>query len=713
MGMAWTIILIVTSAILMAVGAHAWRRRTMAGTSSFSLLAYAIALNSLTYALELLGSDLPAKMLWVRAEYPFIVAAPVLWFIFALQYTGRGRWLTHRNTVLLALVPVATVLIVWTNQLHHLYYTHTAIQESGPWTLLEVEYGPWFWVHITFSYLCLLGGTLLLAQSFLRAAPLHRKQAAILLIGALIPWIGNFLYLSRVMPWPYLDLTPLSFGLSGLVVAYGLFRYRLLQVIPVARRAVVEQMPAAMIVLDAQGRIADLNPAAQRLFSLDSKSVVGQPALQILGPAEIVARFVGVTQADDEISVGEGASRRIYRVTITPLDEVQPGTPPRLILISDTTAQVMAQEKLAHSNRHLMLLHDIARAAASTLDLQELYQILADTLAQIIGGDGCYITHLDRASGQVVGRSAYGALRESYPGIEPPPGARTLTESVLEAGQPIAVADVFNSPHISPRIAKMFPARSQLGLPLRVGDRALGAVLIAFNEPHVFTEEEVTWTSQAVDLAALALENARLFQHMEQSKRDWEATFDSMPDLICILDDEHKIVRANKALATKLGVEPEELVGLACYDCIHGADEPLPHCPHTLLLADGKEHTAEIYEEHLGGTFLIGASPIHDAEGQLVGAVHVARDITARKQAEEEREELIRELQDALAQVKALSGLLPICANCKKIRDDLGYWHSVEVYVRDHSDADFSHGICPDCMKALYPWYEDGEEPPT
>jgi hypothetical protein len=71
---------------------------------------------------------------------------------------------------------------------------------------------------------------------------------------------------------------------------------------------------------------------------------------------------------------------------------------------------------------------------------------------------------------------------------------------------------------------------------------------------------------------------------------------------------------------------------------------------------------------------------------------------------------LILELRDALAHVKTLSGLLPICANCKKIRDDKGYWHSVEVYVRDHSEADFSHGMCPDCAKELYPWFKRGEQ---
>jgi DNA-binding NtrC family response regulator len=81
-----------------------------------------------------------------------------------------------------------------------------------------------------------------------------------------------------------------------------------------------------------------------------------------------------------------------------------------------------------------------------------------------------------------------------------------------------------------------------------------------------------------------------------------------------------------------------------------------------------------------------------------------------RKRAEKEREELILKLQDALAKVKVLSGFLPICARCKKIRDDRGYWHSVEVYVREHSEAEFTHSICPDCIKELYPWFNKDKE---
>jgi PAS domain S-box-containing protein len=96
-------------------------------------------------------------------------------------------------------------------------------------------------------------------------------------------------------------------------------------------------------------------------------------------------------------------------------------------------------------------------------------------------------------------------------------------------------------------------------------------------------------------------------------------------------------------------------------------------------------------------------SPIKDADGQIIGASSIARDITERKQLEGARERLVLELRDALAKVRTLSGLLPICAHCKKIRDDKGYWNQIEVYVSDHSEAEFSHGICPQCLERLYP----------
>jgi len=101
----------------------------------------------------------------------------------------------------------------------------------------------------------------------------------------------------------------------------------------------------------------------------------------------------------------------------------------------------------------------------------------------------------------------------------------------------------------------------------------------------------------------------------------------------------------------------------------------------------------------------VTVSPIRDRDGQVIGASSIARDITVRKRDEEERLRLIQELTETLAHIKVLKGLLPICASCKKIRDDRGYWQLVETYIQQRSEAEFTHGICPDCMKRLYPDY--------
>jgi PAS domain S-box-containing protein len=117
------------------------------------------------------------------------------------------------------------------------------------------------------------------------------------------------------------------------------------------------------------------------------------------------------------------------------------------------------------------------------------------------------------------------------------------------------------------------------------------------------------------------------------AKQDWERTFDAVPDLIAILDNEHRIIRVNRAMAQALGQDPAELTGKFCFECMHHSTCPPDVCPHSRLIQDGREHTAELVE--LGRDFLVTTSPIFDDSGNLAGSVHLARDITERKQAEE------------------------------------------------------------------------------
>lgn len=122
---------------------------------------------------------------------------------------------------------------------------------------------------------------------------------------------------------------------------------------------------------------------------------------------------------------------------------------------------------------------------------------------------------------------------------------------------------------------------------------------------------------------------------VKSSKEEWEQTFNSMTDLIMIVDTKHKVLRTNKAMADKLRLTPSETAGLICYEHVHGLTEPPSFCPHSMLLSDGQEHSAEVYEEGLGGYFLVTVTPVFNARREVVGSVHTAKDITERKLAEQ------------------------------------------------------------------------------
>ena len=126
-----------------------------------------------------------------------------------------------------------------------------------------------------------------------------------------------------------------------------------------------------------------------------------------------------------------------------------------------------------------------------------------------------------------------------------------------------------------------------------------------------------------------------------QATEMWQRTFDAVPDPIAILGTEYRILRINKAMADRLGLTTDDCIGQTCYRAVHGMDEPPSFCPHAKLLQDGEEHTIEVYEERLSGHFLVSVSPLRDTAGRLVGGVHVARDITERKRADE----LLREAE--------------------------------------------------------------------
>ena len=156
----------------------------------------------------------------------------------ALPFTTIHREkerLTPRNLTLLAIQPIITLLLIWTNDFHGLIWSNIRLEASGAFLYRASAHGAWFWFHTIYSHLLLLFGSILLFNRLIYASDLYRKRVFIVLMGVLAPWIGNALYVGGLNPFPFLDLSPFGFALTGLAITLGLLRFHLLDILPVAK----------------------------------------------------------------------------------------------------------------------------------------------------------------------------------------------------------------------------------------------------------------------------------------------------------------------------------------------------------------------------------------------------------------------------------------------------------------------------------------------
>ena len=345
----YTIPLIIAAIILGVLVLYAWRRHTVSGATAFALLMLIIAEWSLGYALELGSTDLASKIFWGKVEYFGIATMPLAWLAFALAYTNWDNWLTRRRLIFLGIVPFITITLIWTNEAHGLMWRQTGLDVDGPFPALEVIYGDWFWIHTIYSYILIALGTILLIRMLIRLSPqLYRLQTGAILVGTIIPWIGNGIYVSGLSPIPNLDLTPFAFTISGLVMGWGLFRFKLLDIVPIARRAVVDSMSDGVIVLDTQNRVVDLNPAAQSLLGLSDTKAISQPVSAMLtNQAELIEQFHDTSLQRTEITLNIQDNQKYYEVHISTLFDQRSHIAGRLIVLHDITDRKATEKTLA------------------------------------------------------------------------------------------------------------------------------------------------------------------------------------------------------------------------------------------------------------------------------------------------------------------------------------------------------------------------------
>ncbi len=820
----------------------AWQRRSTAGGRTLFALSIALTIWTITYLIELILPVMQAKILASKLGYFGIASTPVWFLTLTLQICQQERRLA-RSRWAVWIIPAITILLALTNDLHFWLWSGFSWSEFHGHAILVYHRGPWWWVHVSYSYLCMVLSSLLLIALATRVPHVYRAQTILIIAAGVLPWIGNILYILNFELLNGLDLAPVMFPLTGALLSISMFRYQFLDLNPIARSKIIDTIRDIIVVLDANHRVIDLNPTSQFFIGMTSEAAIGQPASRVLAHWPILANhFRTIDESPTDFRVIPDKDGRWYDTRISPLrnrrarligwlillrditdqkiaeseimrlatviDQAHEtivitdlngiilyanphfekttgysisealGENPRMLKsgaqgrefyeelwktikqgktwegqftnkrkdgllyyeaaiifpIKDTngdiinyaavkrdiTAQVQAENalrafseklkilnevniRLATANtfdemyrlaielgherlgferirlccvdpenseflkgcysidetgqvqvdpdrritggtdhfayqllsgernlifhqkdvplyddhlqvvgkgdlaaialwdrqkctgyiaidnllsqkpiseaqldilklfaqvlgsistlkqseeavrtyaRQQELLNAITQAAIEQTDFQQMLQIIADRLGELLSADGCYITTWDEDRHMTIPGAAYGPFKDSYhsPVIQPQPDEPTFTQAVLATGTPIAVENVFDSPHISPRIASQFPVVSVLALPLIANNQKLGAALIAFNQTHQFTPKEIQIGEQAAKQIALALLKGKSLEQAHQRATEAETLRQATASITVTLKQDETIERILEAL---------------------------------------------------------------------------------------------------------------------------------------------------------------------
>ncbi len=398
----YLVIILLFAAGLVSAGlaAYVWQRRNAVWSSAYVVMMITISWWSITYALQVLSPTLAQKLFWETLQLTLANTIGVSLLVFAIRYTGQEEWLTRRKLFLIMLIPIIGIVGGWTDAWHHLYRAEVVLDVAGPFLLLKIFFGPVFWVQLICNYLFIIAALYLLLRAFWRWSQPYKGQAGILVFSATFPLLANVLTNFDIVALPSLDFTPLAFNVTGLFITWGLFRYRLFDLLPVARRMVLDSIDDVVLVLDKQTRLVDVNVAAQTLLGHSARQLIGQPIARFLPQSELLAQYGSVTEAHTEIVVDVDDANpdvprwRSFDLRISPLYDAHGELHGRIVMLRDITtrkraenelkAQKMMLENLAEEYRQAKEAAEAANKAKSVF-LANMSHELRTPLNAIIG----------------------------------------------------------------------------------------------------------------------------------------------------------------------------------------------------------------------------------------------------------------------------------------------------------------------------------------
>ncbi len=385
-----TIPLIFSVIISLTVIFLAFARRHVPGAKSFIWLMLCVTEWTIFYIVSLSTVELPAQAAWTKYYFIGIVFVPLSWFVFSLEYSRMSHLLTRPRFYLLLSIPIAIIILIWTNDYHHIIWTENVIRQTEQGLIVDFpSANAWgWWIHTAYSYIFVLLGSFILVRQSLTSPAAFASQPVVIIIGSLFPFVANILYNFWPSQTVKFDLTPFALMISGIFYAWGLFRMGLFDLLPVAGEVVLEGLEDGVMVVDQTDRVVYVNPAFVAYAGVSTKQAIGATTLNVLARwPEVVSEFQVAKNTNAQISIqfGKDGDTR-FELRVSPLLDFNRRKVGHLFILRRVTNPAGARAvdlTSATSRRKLLLMTMMANGEVVSVN-QHFVGTLGYTRAEII-----------------------------------------------------------------------------------------------------------------------------------------------------------------------------------------------------------------------------------------------------------------------------------------------------------------------------------------
>jgi PAS domain S-box-containing protein len=322
-----------------------WRFGKSPEVKYLILVEILAAIWALTYGIEFLRDDLESKKFWSQLSYLGISFLPVCYFFFATTFSQKKNILKPGIITLLLILPFLTVPVAMTNEYHHLLWKNVTLNAET--NMLNISHGSWFWIFWIYSITLIVAGLFNLFRSIYYFTAYYRSQVGTLMIATLIPLGGNIMYVTGINPLPGFDWTPVLFVFTGLVITFGVMKYRIFDLVPFARNKLIDTMSDGVVVINSEGFIEDYNPAVTKIFKLEAGDLRRKRFSKVFEKYGTLLEVIEEGKGSiSEITLDIPGGQKFYQIRITIIYDRNHKLSGRLIQVNDVTSLKQTESRL-------------------------------------------------------------------------------------------------------------------------------------------------------------------------------------------------------------------------------------------------------------------------------------------------------------------------------------------------------------------------------